>query len=506
MTGKPPRHRRQVLVNTLANTAANGWMILVSLISLPLLLHGLGTEAFGTWALLLTFSATSGWLSLADFGLGVATVRASARHLSLDDRHGLGQVVGTALAMYLALGLTCSIAFGLIAPQLLPAVFRTPEDLVDAFRVSAAVFAVQILFDLLAGGTMAALEGLQRLDRARMIDTTNRTLTAGATVVVALAGGGLVGVAVTSAGASLVTVVIGAVVLRRSAELHPTLSRARARELARYGSQAGVLRTSGVLHRTMDRIVVGIVLGPASVTIVEIATQLQNGVAALLSATTQVATSSASWLHARDEHERLRELFLRGTKYSTLATVPVAAAVMVLAGPIIGFWVGSQFEGAVVPLALAMVYLITQAPVAVGSNLLQGIGRIRAVMWPAVAGVTVNLVTSIVLVRAMGVTGAFLGTLVGGSVLTPFVLRNVLDALAVPLRRFWADAVLPSVPVLVAAVVGALTVVLLPLGDLATTVLGGAVGLAAAGVVALVWSTDRDERHEILGSLRRPTA
>ena len=503
MNGSPPDQRRQVLVNTLVSVLANGWMILLTIVALPLLLAGLGVDSFGTWALLLTFSATNGWLSLADLGLGIATVRATAHHLSDENPQGAATVFGTALAMYLGLGLICAVLFEIVAPLVLPSLFSTPSDLLSALDTAIAFFGIQILLDLLAVGLMAVLEGGQRLDLARGVDTTNRTLTAVATVTVATLGGGLAGVAAASMVASAVTLVVAVMLARRAVRTRPRVAWHEARALVGYGLQIGVLRSAGVLHRTMDRLIVGALLGPAAVAIVEIATQVQNGVAALLSATTQAVTAGASWLRARSALERLRELLLRGTKYSTLVVLPVTALVAALASPIIGLWVGAEYDEAVIPLVLAMAYLASQTPVQVGSNLLQGSGHVRGVLWPAVAGVVVNLAASIVLVESIGVTGAFVGTLIGGAVLTPALLRNVLHHTGLRGSRFARVAVRPALLPALGAGSSAGIVALLPWGDLATVVVGSLVGLTIAMGVGVGWSTTASERHDVAGSLLR---
>jgi O-antigen/teichoic acid export membrane protein len=490
-------YRRQVLRNTVASGIANGWTIVLSLVSVPLLLKGLGSDAFGLWAIVFTFSAVSGWFSLADLGLGIATVRAAADRAALDDRDGLGRVMGTSLLMYLGLASVCGLAFAIAAPLVLPGAFATPTDQVAGLEIAARAFGAQIFVDLLSLGIMAGLEGVQRLDLARAADSGRRTLVVVATVVVALAGGGLAGVAVASLAASVVGAVAMMIAFQVRSRVQLRAGRQEARDLLAYGGQVALLRGTGVLHRTMDRLVVGAILGPGAVTLVEIATQIQNGVAALLSATTQVVTASASWLRARADTETLRELLIRGTKYSTLVTVTVAAIVMVLADPFLALWVGSAYADAVLLVVLALVYLITQAPIQVGSNLLQGTGHVRAILGPAAAGVAVNLTTSIVLVRAIGTPGAFIGTLLGGTVLSPILLRNVLHQAQLPLPTFWRLSVWPAVPVALAAAAGAGAVRLLPLGNLATVLLGTLAGLGGGGFVAYRWATPPHELAEL---------
>ena len=70
---QPIPFRRRLAGDTAASVATNAWSIVLALGTLPLVLHGLGTESFGIWVLLLTFSATSGWVSIPANGLSVST-------------------------------------------------------------------------------------------------------------------------------------------------------------------------------------------------------------------------------------------------------------------------------------------------------------------------------------------------------------------------------------------------------------------------------------------------
>src|SRR5258708_7599258 len=90
--------RRRVVLNTLSTGVGNAWAMIVALASVPVLLHGLGTSAFGVWVLIQTFSAVTGWFSLADLGFGAAISRTIASRLAVDDRTGVGRTVGSGLA------------------------------------------------------------------------------------------------------------------------------------------------------------------------------------------------------------------------------------------------------------------------------------------------------------------------------------------------------------------------------------------------------------------------
>src|SRR5437588_12344192 len=101
-SGRP--FRRRVLLNTVSTGAANLWAIVVALATLPLLLHGLGAQAFGTWVLLQTFSAITGWFSLVALGVGPATARAAAERAPPADEHGARTTSATSRGLLPAFG------------------------------------------------------------------------------------------------------------------------------------------------------------------------------------------------------------------------------------------------------------------------------------------------------------------------------------------------------------------------------------------------------------------
>ena len=48
---RPAEYRRRLLVNTAAHGLSTVWLMVLTLATLPLLLGGLGSEAFGLWVL-----------------------------------------------------------------------------------------------------------------------------------------------------------------------------------------------------------------------------------------------------------------------------------------------------------------------------------------------------------------------------------------------------------------------------------------------------------------------
>jgi O-antigen/teichoic acid export membrane protein len=487
--------RRRIFLNTGATFLGNGWAMVVSLVTLPLLLKGLGPTAFGLWALLQTFSAINGWFSLVHAGLGTAATRAVAHSGARDDKAGESAALGTALALFVACGVVAGGLLALVGPPLLPRLFHAGE-LDAALRAAVLLFAVQVFLDVLAEGVESCLEGLQRVDLSRLVDAVRRTAVGVATASVALSGAGLVGVAAASLAASTtgpVAAFLLLLLLRHRFRTSPQM----ARSLLITASSVAALRPLGVLERTMDRLIVGIALGPASVTIVEIATQVANGASAILSASAYAVVPTSSWLQGRNDRHRLRELLDRGTRYSMLVTLPVVVGVAIVITPALHLWVGSRYSDAALPAVLALVTIAQVAPLQVGSELLLGTGHTWNIFRAASATMVVNLVGSILLVYLIGIPGTFVATLIAGLVLTFLLARSFLAEVGETAGEFLRNVVSRCLrPSLVLGAVAGF-IVALRLPDMTTVALVAAVGGVACIAFTLSHSLERAELTEL---------
>ena len=411
----------------------------------------------------------------------------------------------SALILFGVLGVFFSLLFGVIGPFVLPDVFGTPSSLVPSLQFAIVVFAVQVLIDQLTNAAQAALDGLQRVDLSRGVDAIRRTAVAATVAIVAIAGGGLQGVALASLAGAVVGAVASIVMLQRQERgWWRTPRRDRIRSLVSYGKAIAVLQPLGVITRQMDRLIAGIVLGPAAVTLVEIATQIQNGAYAVLSATAYAATPASSWVDARDEPGLLRELVMRGTKYSLLVTYPVAIGAAILAPDLVHVWVGPTYAAAAGLTVLALIDVVVSAPVQVGSNVLIGVGRAPDVVKAALGALAINLTASLILVHVVGTAGVFIGTLLAALFLVPVIARAGLRLVGIPFAEFLRSAVVPALVACIPMAAVALLVEALPLRSLTTIVIAGGVGGVVYVLAAALVALSADERRELRSMIRRP--
>lgn len=506
----PPRHRpfrRRLLINTATTGVANLWAMVIAIVSLPLLLRGLGAEGFGLWVLLQTFSAFNGWLSLGDLGLATATPRFVAEAGAEDDDGRRRALIRTSVTSFALLGMLWAALLALLGPWLLPMLFDVSDSMRSSFGQAVVIVAVTAAVDQTTRGCHACLEGLQRVDLSRWGDVVRRTAAIGGATVAAVTTGSLATTALAAFAGSLVGLAFTITALHRVAPVRLLgIEALAARQLFSYGRTVAALRPIGVIHRMMDRVIVGIILGPSAVTVVEIATQVQNGAEAVLSASSYAVVPGAAHVEARGDRHTLQDLLLTGTKYSLLATMPFVIGPALLAVPLLTVWIGGEATQAAGPVVLALAYVAATAPLQVGSNLLLGTGRAGAVLKAAGASIVVNLALSLILIDSLGVSGVFIATLISGLVLVPILGRAVLEAAETDARTFIRSAVLPVVPPAVALGVAVGAVSALEVEPLATLVLVVALGAPTYLVMAMRSGFDPGELRDLRAVLARPVA
>lgn len=442
----------RLLRNTIVNGLANASNALVTIALTPFLLHQLGAEGYGLWVLALGLTFTSGYLALADLGISDAAVKLIAEARARGDQRRMDGIVSTTVFAFGAIGLAVGAFVALAAPWLVD-VLGVDAGLAATARVLFTVVALEVVVELPTEGLRAVLTGLQRYTWLRAIDVVGRLLW-GALVVVAL----LRGHGVLALGVLAVAVAVGRAVATLVAAHHvapglrirPRLvSRAILRESASYGWIVGGLRFLSIIYAQMDRVIVSVVVSVAAVASYEVAFRIQSMAVLVLVMASSAVLPAASYNAARDDAEKQREMYLRGSKYTLALAVPVCLSALLFADRIIVAWVGADYLGSAGTARLFLIPPVLASVNQVGVTMLIGLGRARPVLRLQAVAVGVNLVLSVVLAQLFGIDGVVVGTLVGVVVVWWPYVRLLLRTFEVDVATWARRVVLPNVPGLV---------------------------------------------------------
>jgi O-antigen/teichoic acid export membrane protein len=184
-------------------------------------------------------------------------------------------------------------------------------------------------------------------------------------------------------------------------------------ELVRFSAQIFVLRINAVVYNQMDKVIIGVFLVSTLLTDYDIANKVRAMVLAVISSVSVLAVPAASYLEARDDHDRLRSLFYQGTKYTLMIALPSVVSILILSPSLITLWVGAEYSYLVGLVRLTVIYLSWFPLVVTGYNMLIGTGQIKPLLVVQTITTLINLLVSIWLTPPLGVAGVMWGTLVG---------------------------------------------------------------------------------------------
>ena len=501
--GIAPPPGRQLFRNTLFGGGAVVARLAISVVILPYHISQLGSEAYGIWVLALSFSLSGGYLSLADLGLHQSLVTFVAGAASASER---SRYVRTALALFTVLAAGGAAVLAALA-TVIPRIVETPSSLARPLTVLLWLVAAETLVGIPSLAPRGLLEGLQRYGAVRTIETLRHILFAVGTIAVLSQGGDVVAFGIAAMSATLVgngAFWIAAARLR-DGPLVGFPDRALVRSLMSFGGWLFLSKVSGTLWRQMDKLILSVLVAASVLTTYDIANKLQAAAASILTFTSGALLPAAATLARDRDLPRLRDVVLRGTRYTMMLSLPVVATAMILAPEIIVAWVGEEFLAGTTATRIFLAYQLFVSAATILLSVLVGVGRVRATALTSLSALVVNLVFSLALVGRYGLEGVVLATLIGYAVSTTAYLRIGLRELALPFGRFASETALVLMPWI--ALLALITQAMRSLsvgGELSTLLVRAVPGLALYAVGVVVFVLRPAERRSLLSYLRSP--
>jgi O-antigen/teichoic acid export membrane protein len=403
--------------NTALNLVGYGAPLVVAIAAFPLLVKGVGTERFG----ILTLAwMVVGYFSLFDAGVGRATTKFVAERLARGAIEELPALIWTSLALLLGLGVLGGLFAAAITPFLVTRVLNIPAALWDETRLSFFLLSVSIPVVLVTTGLRGVLEAQQRFGVINALRIPANTANY------------LLPLLALPFSASLVPV-IGLLVVGRFVffffHLHyclgslPGLRRPvkpiarHVRELLGFGAWLTVSNVLSPLMTYVDRFVIGALLTMSAVAYYVTPYELVNKLW-IISASMMVVLFPAFTAHATLQKGELVGLHDRTIKYVLLFYTPIIVAVIVMARPFIGAWLGEEFaRRSTVVMQVLGVGVLVNAVGMVPFHVIQAMGRADLTAKFHLLELPVYLAMIWYFVRTQGINGVAIA----------WTLRLVLD-------------------------------------------------------------------------------
>jgi len=407
MGSKKLSRSESTIINLITSVIAWGWPMLLALVVTPLLVHGLGEDAYGMRGLIFTIM---GYFALMDLGLNTAGTKYLAEYIAINDSDSVRELLGTTLLVYLIGGLIGCGVIWLTSSWLILSIFKIPlalqQESIWSFRIAGLGF----FLSMLTWWGTSIPSGLQRFDVSNWISVGFGTVTSLSSLAAVLLGQGLIGVIWASVFANFLTVIAYWISIKRllpGVTIHPSFSWKMFKRTTLFGLWGILFRVVGVSVTQLDRILIAMWLGPAAVTYFLVSRRVASPVHQINAKMLQVVFPMASEFSATASSEKLQHLFLRSMNLSIVVAIGMALPIFVLAQPFMTYWMSEEFALHTAELVriLTLCFCLT-AQTAAPSAILPGMGYPQVPFIAAVLSSMVLLPGYFLLIRPLGIVGA----------------------------------------------------------------------------------------------------
>jgi O-antigen/teichoic acid export membrane protein len=432
---------------------SSGWLnLVVSVLAAYLLLkfnlRFLGEEQYGV---LLVISSLTGYLTLLQLGVPMASVLHLTQAVESDDPDAVSRLVTSCAGLYVGFGLLSTLV-GLVLLVVFRAGFPVPAGLQGPATVAFLLILVNVGLGFVGLLPSAILNAHHEFVLKNVVLLVLVLVRVGLNVALVLWLPSLEMVAAAlAAGTVAEMLILWGVTLRRHPEvrLRPSLfSLAVVRGILGFSVFVLLLNVGAQLSFQTDPIVISHFLGFEQVAYFSAANGLVLYLMQFIIGIAAVVMPMATKLQAQGRTDELRGVFLKWSKVSLGLTCCAGLFFLVFGPAFLANWLGEHFRepGGRVLRILTLSYLIFLPVRGVALPVLMGLGK---AVWPTVAffaaGVA-NAVLSIALAPWLGLDGVAWGTTIPNVVLAFVLLRMACVELGLSVSGYLKE-VLPRAAV-----------------------------------------------------------
>lgn len=333
----------RMLRNALWNLAGFLVPVGVALITIPRLLHALGTERYG----LLTLAwVVLGYFGLFDLGLGRALTQLVSVRIKTKRDDEIPGIVWTALLLMAVFGLAGGVMLYLLADRALLNVLNVPLGLATETLVAIQIVALGVPVVVLTSGLRGVLEAYQRFDLVNVVRLFNGVFTFLGPLIVLQWGLNLVG----AIAALLVVRLISWLVyfifcLHRVPRLRDgvTLRHDKIPDMLRFGGWMTVTNVVGPLMDYMDRFLIATLTSLTAVAYYATPFEIVTKILLVAGAVVGVLYPAFAASHAQ-QTDTCARLYKSGLKYNYVLVFPLVLAVVAFSPEVLQIWLGAEFS------------------------------------------------------------------------------------------------------------------------------------------------------------------
>lgn len=368
---------RLLAKNFFINLLGKGVPTLVALVTIPLLINGMGNERFGLFNLLLI---TVGYFSLFELGIGRAITKFVSEALAGGERENeLNRLLWSSFTLLMLLGIAATILVIAFAPLLVNRILNIPESLTGEGMISLICAGLSLPLMIVSAGAHGILAAQQRFDLINLIQIPFGISNYLFPLFILLAGSNnlvhimlcIVFARVIVLGASLWICFYTLPGLKSA----PRINFQYMKMVLTFGGWLTVSNIISPLMSYMDRFFIGAVLTLTAVSYYVVPYTVATKLLLIVTSLAMVLFPAFSYSKNKDRETYLR-LYRRALKYIFLMLVPIVLVLGVFAYDLLALWLGAEFaQNSYLVLIILSLAVLVNSLANIPYTLIQAFGR-----------------------------------------------------------------------------------------------------------------------------------
>jgi O-antigen/teichoic acid export membrane protein len=431
------------LRNAVYNAIGFIFPVLVGLFTTPYIVHKLTPEVYGIYVLAISLM---GLLSFLDLGFGQGIIKFVSHYEAKGDFKRINDIINTSLFINVIMGLLGAVIIFTFSKFLSLYVFKVKSEHLETSILSFQIVSVGFFLNLLSSTFSNIPKALQRYDVAVKIQNFVWFCSIMSSVLLLYLGYGLVEMMTFYVIFQLLGVFL---YYYSSKKLLPTLKLSLSfkkdvfKEIFGFSVYTSINAITGNIVFRVDKMIISYFLGTAAVTYYQIPfmiVQMANG---FISSVIQFLMPAVSFINSFGDKEKLKELYIKYTKYLFLTSIIIFSGLVLLGKPFLILWIGNNIAEKSYSLLIIIALVFFFVSISnVGYYFYNGIGKSYINMISSFVGSVSYLVAAVLLVPKYSLIGAAVAF---SFILLPYpVYIHYLNKIVGVEQKFYIDLLLKA--------------------------------------------------------------
>lgn len=388
----------------------------------PFIIGYIGDTSYGIYALVLGFAGIFG---LFDLSVSSSFIKFISEHYNKKEFNELNSVINTGIIFYTLFSLVCCI-IGIVFMDTFISLLNIKPEFMEiarlAYIVSLAAFFVTNSFGIFN----SVLISLQKMYLTSILGTLLSVLNFIAVIILLLYGYGLKELLILHITVITISILISyftAKIALPEMKLGIGGFKVSAlKKMTNFGMQMQVSKLASFASDKYDEYLLAFFSVISNVTYYNISTKLVRiGKFLPFQLVPQVAPVAAE-LNAKEQQEKIKELYIDTTKYLTVLALPIFTYIFIFSDIMVNTWMGPGFEISSHILRILVIgQLINMIFSAPGNSITPNIGYPKYQMYEGLIFLGFNLILSYLFIKYYGIVGAAIGNSISTSIASLYV-------------------------------------------------------------------------------------